>query len=420
LDDFQKLIDNFYILTVTPALGLLSSDDSYFITDQAWQASTTTERNAYVWAPDIYQGLRNIEDWNGPYKAVFYANVMLEGTMEAAANNRYTSDWDQIKGGALFARAFAHYGLLECFAMPYDSLTAKDDVGVPIRLSSHIDEVVPRSSVAAGYAQVIDDLQHAIPLLSPVIPQANRNRPWKAAAYALLARIYCNMRRYDKAELYADSALTLHNKLIDYNTISATSTTPFTITNDETIIRYTVVNAYASLSISATTTLIDSNLVKEYNVNDLRKSIYFRAITGGFGIKRGYAGNGSVPFTGLATDELYLVKAECLARRNAVTQAMGLLNTLLLKRYKTNTFTAIVANTSAEALTVILKERRKELVFRGARWSDLRRLNKEGANITLSRTMNGTLYTLPPNSPRYAMPIPDDEIAISGIQQNPR
>jgi hypothetical protein len=420
LDDFQKIMDNFYVINVTPALGFLSTDDSYFLNDQAWQSSIPTERNAYIWAQDIYEGGRNIEDWNGLYKSIFYSNVMLEGVKQAEADKTYTSDWDQIKGGALFTRAFANFGLLDCFAMPYDNQTAKDDLGIPIRLNSNIDQLVQRSSVATGYNQVIDDLQRSLLLLTSVLPQNNRNRPWKAGAYALLARVYLSMRNYDKVELYTDSALALQNKLIDYNTISTTSTTPFTINNDEVIVRYTAVNAYPTLSITATTTLIDSNLIKEYNVNDLRKAVYFRTITGGFGQKRGYIGPGVVPFTGLATDELYLVKAECLARRTQVPQAMSLLNTLLVKRYKTNTFVALTANTSAEALALIYKERRKELVFRGARWSDLRRLNKEGANITLTRTVNGITYTLLPNSPRYAMPIPGDEIAVSGIQQNIR
>ena len=420
LDDFQRLLDNQSIMTVTPALGLLSSDDTYFINDQAWQASTTTERNAYVWAPDVFEGVKNIEDWNGPYKAIFYSNIILAGVDDAAAKNGSTSDWDQIKGAALFTRAFANYGLLDCFSLPYDSITANDDLGIPIRLSANVDEIVQRSTVAKGYEQVIADVQQALPLLPAVLPPSNRNRPSKPAGYALLSRIYISMRRYDKAELYADSALALYNKLIDYNTVSLTSTTPFTINNDETIIRYTVVNTYPSLSISSVTTLIDSNLVKEYKTNDLRKSIYFRAITGGVGIKRGYAGNGTAAFTGLATDELFLIKAECLARRNAFTQAMTTLNNLLIKRYKTNLFIAATANNASEALTVILKERQKELVFRGLRWSDVRRLNKEGANISMKRFINATSIELPPNSPKYAMPIPDDEISSSGVQQNPR
>ena len=86
----------------------------------------------------------------------------------------------------------------------------------------------------------------------------------------------------------------------------------------------------------------------------------------------------------------------------------------------TGTFTPYPIQSAAEALDTILVERRKELAFRGIRWSDLRRLNKEGWNITLTRNLNGVMYTLPPNSELYTLPIPPDVINSSGIIQNPR
>ena len=67
-----------------------------------------------------------------------------------------------------------------------------------------------------------------------------------------------------------------------------------------------------------------------------------------------------------------------------------------------------------------LKERRKELLFRGLRWSDLKRYNRDGAGISLERTVNGTTYTLPPNDLRYAIAIPEDIIKMTGMPQNPR
>jgi len=71
-------------------------------------------------------------------------------------------------------------------------------------------------------------------------------------------------------------------------------------------------------------------------------------------------------------------------------------------------------------LQLIIEERKKELVFRGLRFTDLRRLNKEDAGITLNRIVNGREYKLLPNSLRYTLPIPDDAIAGSQIVQNPR
>lgn len=80
----------------------------------------------------------------------------------------------------------------------------------------------------------------------------------------------------------------------------------------------------------------------------------------------------------------------------------------------------MTANSHAEALNIILKERRKELLIRGLRWSDLKRYNRGGANITLTRTVNGQTYTLSPNDLRYAVAIPEDIITLTGMPQNPR
>jgi hypothetical protein len=70
---------------------------------------------------------------------------------------------------------------------------------------------------------------------------------------------------------------------------------------------------------------------------------------------------------------------------------------------------------------LILEERRRELIGRGLRWTDLRRINQEtDYAVTLEKSLNGESYILEPNSVRYTYPIPDDEIILSGIRQNER
>jgi hypothetical protein len=96
------------------------------------------------------------------------------------------------------------------------------------------------------------------------------------------------------------------------------------------------------------------------------------------------------------------------------------LNTLMIKRWKTGAFVPFTASTTSEALSLILEERRKETLFRGLRWLDLRRLNSEGANITITRGVDNKTYTLPPNSLRYVLPLPPDVINITGVPQNER
>ena len=145
---------------------------------------------------------------------------------------------------------------------------------------------------------------------------------------------------------------------------------------------------------------------------------FVRNANGTYNGKRRYT-LGSFPFTGIATPEIYLIKAECMARRSLVAESMIWLDRLLSTRYRTGTYTPKSALNAEDALGKVLVERRKELVLRGLRWYDLRRFNTEGRGITISRVLNGNTYTLPPGDPRYTFPIPLAEVN-NGLTQNQR
>lgn len=422
LEDFQGLLENVSSV-LSPALPTLSGDEYDYTSYATYQSTLTyTEKDAFIWSKDIYAGAASVPDWNTPYTAVFYANSVLTGLDKIKNGETDVSRWNYLRGWALFQRAFAYFELVDNFSPVYDATTANTDLGVPIKLNPSIDNIVPRASVQKTYDQILSDLNTATPLLVTNIPVSNREQPSKVAAHALLARIYLNMRKYDLAELQADSSLNLYNKLIDYNSVSTITNNPFTDTNDELIFFKSTVSYSTNVTFVNSHITISPTLLGLYNSNDLRFQIYFlKKPTGAIVPKRNYDGGASVyPFTGLATDEVYLIKAECAARRNDISTAVTYLNNLLVKRYVMNTFVPIVASSQADAINKILLERQKELVWRNIRWDDIKRFNKEGANIKLTRLLNGQTYTLPPNDPRYVFPIPDNEIQLSGIPQNIR
>jgi hypothetical protein len=408
----------------TPSLSQIASDDYTFIDYSSWQsAQTATERNSYIWAKDIYAGETGIYDWRLGFTAIFYCNNVLEilNKIDVTASN--SKQYNDVKARALFLRAYAYYDLARNFCPFFDQTTAASELGLPIRLSAGIDEIVPRSNLKQTYDQIFSDLKSARSLFSLSL-SSNSNRPCIAATFALYSRIYLSFSDFVNAEKYADSTLSITNKLIDYNTVSKTASAPFAYNNDETIFTSsTIPNDYliAVQNSINTQVTINPDLIKLYDPNDLRLPIYFgtNSATGRLYSKRRYAPLNNC-FSGLATDEIYLTKSECLARRNQVSSAMSVLNTLLKKRFAAINFKELTALDQFDAINKILLERRKELVWRTLRWTDLKRLNKGGANITLTRLLNGITYTLPPNDPRYVFPIPDEEIALSGIQQNIR
>lgn len=169
------------------------------------------------------------------------------------------------------------------------------------------------------------------------------------------------------------------------------------------------------------TTYVDTMLYAAYAEDDLRKQLYFRLrLPNRYTFKGNYTGS-SLLFGGIANDEVYLVRAECRVRLGNLEGAREDLNTLLETRWKEGTFVPVIESDPEILLTRILEERRKELLFRTTRWSDLKRLNMdERFAITLYPKLNGVEYSLPPNDIRYAFPIPDQEIQTSGIEQNPR
>jgi hypothetical protein len=57
---------------------------------------------------------------------------------------------------------------------------------------------------------------------------------------------------------------------------------------------------------------------------------------------------------------------------------------------------------------------------RGVRWTDIRRLNLEDANIKPKRIINTQPYELQPNSLKYAILIPPDAVVMGQYKQNDR
>jgi tetratricopeptide (TPR) repeat protein len=418
LSDLKSLLLNEGIFnTSSPSLGALSSDEYYVTTDLWTSSGSATERNAYIFAKDIFQGAIN-SDWNQAYQQIYYANTVLDYLPKIKTVSGQQDLYNQIKGTALFYRSIAFYNLVQTFALPYNANTASADPGIPLRLSSDLNIQSVRSTVQQCYHQIIEDLSVALPLLPTTVSYLTQ--PSQNAANALLARIYLAIGQYQQALDYANTSLSLNSVLVDYNTFGSSA---YFLTNTtgylaEDIYHCTAIN----YGINGFGKNVDSALYSLYENNDLRKTAFFTIYNNRNTFKGSYElSKFGIRFSGLANDEIYLIRAECYARSGNTDSALHDLNTLLLKRYKNGTFVPRVANNSDAALQLILLERRKELLFRGLRWTDLRRLNQDSRfATTIQRTVNNVVYSLPPNSPLYAMPIPDQEIQLNGLSQNVR
>lgn len=421
LADLQALLDDALYMnqTRTPAMGEAASDN-YYLRPGRLEARETWLQMLYVWKPYEYY---YPNDWSSNYTPVFNANYCLDMIKKISSNQDNRDSWNNVYGSALFFRAYYFLMLSWNYAKAYNEATAQNDLGIVLRKGSDFNVPSARASVQQSYSQIIADAKESIAYL-PALP-AHVYRPSKCAAYGLLARTYLSMRLYDSAYKYANLALEIKSDLMDFNgddgILGVTRALPFQKFNKETIFYTEMSGGGASILLINTYIAVDSSLYADFESDDLRKQAYFQ-LNGGYYTFKGNYTQTTAYFTGIATDELILIKAECAARINnnvaSINEAKNNIGQLLSKRYKSNGSNPTANITNNELLPLILKERRKELMFRGLRWMDIKRLNLEGANIILKKRINDTEYQLLPNASFYALPLPADVITLAGIEQN--
>jgi len=416
LEDAELLLNDYMTMnTGFPVVGEIATDQ-YTISDDVFDGSLNTDQqNFYTWADRPYN---DANVWQRPYKTVYMANQVLD-ILDKLPSGSDPDRRDRLMGAAHFYRAFAFQQLAEVFCPSYDKSTAMTDLGVPIRLQPAMDQASSRGTLKQSMDQVINDYDVAtrlLPLEDKVI-----GRPIRAAAYAGLARAYLIMSDFDNAYNYADSCLDLKSKLMDYNELDSDEDLPIPKYNEE-ILFLAMSGAAGPMNYNNNT--VEQGLYNSYATSDLRKKIFFQQrddVPNAYRYRGNYDRNRALLFIGPTTSELYLIKAETAVRLGKLDEGRTALNTLLRSRYKTGQFAEISETDGEKLLSLIIKEREKELVFRGRRWSDLKRLNQESAfKKKLTRTVKGQLYTLEPGSTKYAFRLPEPVVTLGNLPQNSR
>ena len=416
ITDLQGMLDDAATMNLmrTPSYGESAADD-FFLLPATLNGFNQTLRDVYLWRAVDY---RFGNDWSDAYLPIYNTNLCLELLLKIPRDESNAKQWDNIKGSALFFRSYYFYCLTTTFGLAYNPATSDNDPGIVLRLSSDFNVKSQRATVKKCLDRITSDTEEAL-LLLPGIGD-NTMRPSKAAAYALLSRVKLYMGDYNAAYMYADQCLKIKSSLMDYNSdpdiLGLDLNVPFKKFNKETIF-YAELNFGFSIH-STSRGKIDTLLYSSYSNDDLRKKAFFRANGQYQQFKGSYASSTGTFFSGFATDEIYLNRAEAAAALGNIEGALADLNALRKKRWKNAaSYIPLTAVDKSEALAKVREERRKELLMRNIRWADIKRFNREGAGITLKRIYNGVVYTLDPNSRFYALPLPTD-IVEQGLQQN--
>lgn len=419
--DFRYTLNNSNVLEGTFSYPILSGDDTE-ITDPTRQNSLgDILSNVYSWAPKYTSDSQGDIDWEKQYKAIYVCNEVLEGVLDS--KNGTEAEKQKLYAEALVHRAYAYLILVNMYGKQYNGATAATDLGVPLLTTPNLYTNLKRTPIAEIYAQILKDLRTSVSRL-PSLPDYNV-RPAKVSAYAIFAKTYLNMRDFNTASLYADSALALQSGLLDLKTYeSLPGSIPVRLSNPEIIFSKIANVAYPAISVS-------TDLLTSMGTTDLRYKM-FTDVRGRFGAQfsTAFTGRASCKYlineflinNGPTVPEMMLIKAECLARAGRAADAMTMVNNLRIKRFTTANYIPLTAATASDALRMVIEEKRKEFFGTGMRWFDQKRLNVDNDfALTKTRNLKGVDYTLLPNSNSYLYPIGDKYILLNPeLEQNPR
>ncbi|MCB0584395.1 MAG: RagB/SusD family nutrient uptake outer membrane protein, partial [Phaeodactylibacter sp.] len=358
--------------------------------------------NARVPATNPY-----IEDvWVGLYNIINSANNILahiEGIEGIGEEDR-----SRIEGTAYYFRGSAYFDLLRQFGEFFNESSA---LGVPVFtdvLDRSTAATVGRATVANSYSRIIEDLDNA----AKSLPDTDeRFFVTRAAAQALLARVYLYKKDWANARAFADLLINDSDYALNenYNDNFETEGSPESIFE----LQFTQQDGQdlSSLLMLSTANEVSGagELWDAFEEGDSRKEQYLRR----FGVVR------CTKYGELATDidynvpvsrlaEMYLIRSEAIANTEGVVAALADLNAIRARSLPDSPILAADVPGLETYNDFLIRERRLEYAFEPHYWFDLVRLGR-AAEVRQIEDY------------RVILPIPDREVKVSNgvVGQNP-
>lgn len=379
-------------------LGAMQADDMYYYTStesfDVFRFNRLLPNSQYV---NRY--------WADLYSYIAHSNACIEGLI--AAEGLTPSVKDQLLGEAYFQRAFFYFYLVNLYGK------------VPLITSTtdyQANNVRGRDEVVDVYNNIINDLTEAKTLMAANYPTGTRLRPNRAAASALLARVYLYLHQWALAETEATAVLTdnQYSLLADLNSV-------FLANSREAIWQLESVNYGGGrntwegfASIPGTPTggalfrLDTVTLIPSFEPNDLRLIDWIgKRVSATTGARHFFPYKYHVRFDlgGPITEhsmvmrfaEQFLIRAEARIQQDKLAGGASDIDSIRLRA----DLTPFDNRTDKAALLLeVEKQRRLELFAEwGHRWFDLKRTNRADAVLKLipgkDWQVSDTLYPVP-------------------------
>lgn len=343
------------------------------------------------------------ELWNRSYSQIYAANAVVEGVENSASLT--TADKEQLKGEALFVRALLHFYLTNCFGdIPYISITDYEQ-----------NRTVHRKAQNEVYALLKADLEQAAALLPEDYISAERVRPNKWTAEALLARVNLYTETWDEASNAASAVLNQTGLYIWEGDLDKIFLKESTVTLWQLMPKTAGDNTKEALTFSFFSgpppkSALSNSVVGAFTAGDQRKAHWTTAVTKGKDVWHHASKYKAVGNTGSSVEysivfrlaEQYLIRAEARAHQGDLIGAKEDLN----KIRHTAGLPDTDAVTASEIIDAVIAERRLELFTEfGHRFFDLKRTGRLDA--VLSAQKAGW------NSTDRNFPLPESELLLN-------
>ncbi|TDX11178.1 RagB/SusD family nutrient uptake outer membrane protein [Flavobacterium sp. S87F.05.LMB.W.Kidney.N] len=375
----------------------------------------------YMWDENADRIALKVSDetmYYSSYAGISTFNLIIENALSTtqATEAEQRVVWAEAK----VLRAMNYFNLVNFYADTYVASSASTKLSVPLITSANINAPSKQVTIQEMYDFILNDVKEALPYLLKV--SQTPLHPNLGAGYAFYSRVYLQMNNYTEALKYADLALAENNKLYDwigyYNTNKAIIDVPNSYTATTSPMGFNYVENY-NYRHGITNNLSTENSIpveraQRFETGDARFISRWKIYTVGAETYYRRTLSGFFNFGGITTVEVYLIKAECLARAGQISEALNVLNTVRKTRILPASYQDISTTDKTTALNAIFRTKNNELTNTLIPFADARRLNAEGVyKVSYTKTANGTTYTLSSDSHLWTMPFPQ------GATQNP-
>ncbi len=423
--DYEALLRNEYNVNFLPATNALYLINDIFVGQNDCRNVDDLRTANYMWKENRDRCELNSSDepmFDRGYGIIAVANTIIEAIPGATEGTQELKD--EVLAYAYAIRAFTLFQIVNYYSDAYDPAKASSTPGIPLIFSGDLGSPYRQANVQEVYEQILADFNKAIELN---VPEKSMTiiHPSRAAVEAGLARTYLSMRDYDKALSHAEEALKRNDVLFDWIEFAESYidrindpeeytriTSPMAHTNVE---NYWFCSGNGNPNFPSNDVNISIERASRFEDGDMKYLTRWKKYQSNTDIYYQGMLSGYYNLAGITTPEVYLIKAECQARKGQIQEALATLDSVRKTRVHPDKFRPSSANEADEAIELIRLTKDNELVGSIIPFIDLKRYNAEGIYArTLTKEFDGQTYTLAPDSHLWTMVFPANAINRPG------